>query len=88
MACGILVPRQGIEPVLPAVEASSLTTGSPGKSSIANVYAPKMILLSKREISVWSPVRRGKPHWLHTFCVPGRGLRACFGHELAFLTGL
>lgn len=47
-----------MEPTLPVVEASSLTTGSPGKSSIANVYAPKMILLSKREISVWSPVRR------------------------------
>ena len=31
-ACGILVPRQGIKPAPPALEAEALTTGSPGKS--------------------------------------------------------
>ena len=31
-ACGILVPRPGIEPVPPAVERGVLTTGPPGKS--------------------------------------------------------
>ena len=32
LMCGILVPRPGIEPVLPAVEAQVLTTKLPGKS--------------------------------------------------------
>ena len=31
-ACGILVPRQGIEPASPALEGRFLTTGPPGKS--------------------------------------------------------
>ena len=31
-ACGILVPRPGIEPVSPALEGRFLTTGPPGKS--------------------------------------------------------
>ena len=31
-ACGILVPRPGIEPAPPALEAWSLNTGPPGKS--------------------------------------------------------
>ena len=31
-ACGILAPRPGIEPVLPALEGKVLTTGLPGKS--------------------------------------------------------
>ena len=30
-ACGILVPRQGIEPMSPALEGGFLTTGPPGK---------------------------------------------------------
>ena len=30
-ACGILVPRPGIEPVSPALEGEFLTSGSPGK---------------------------------------------------------
>ena len=32
MACGILVPQPGIEPVSPALESKFLTTGPPGKS--------------------------------------------------------
>ena len=32
MACGILVPRPGIEPESPALEGGFLTTGPPGKS--------------------------------------------------------
>ena len=31
-ACGILVPRPGIEPMFPALEGGFLTTGPPGKS--------------------------------------------------------
>ena len=31
-ACGILVPRPGIEPASPALEGRFLTTGPPGKS--------------------------------------------------------
>ena len=31
-ACGILVPRPGIEPTAPALEGEVLTTGPPGKS--------------------------------------------------------
>ena len=34
VACGILVPRPGIEPTSPALEGGVLTTGPPGKSSI------------------------------------------------------
>ena len=30
MACGILVPQPGIEPVSPALEGGFLTTGPPG----------------------------------------------------------
>ena len=32
MACGILVPRPGIEPASSALEGGFLTTGPPGKS--------------------------------------------------------
>ena len=32
VACGILVPGPGIEPVSPALEGRFLTTGPPGKS--------------------------------------------------------
>ena len=32
MACGILVPQLGIEPLSPALEGGFLTTGPPGKS--------------------------------------------------------
>ena len=31
-ACGILVPRPGIEPAFPALEGGFLTPGPPGKS--------------------------------------------------------
>ena len=33
VACGILVPRPGIEPTSPALEGRFLITGPPGKSS-------------------------------------------------------
>ena len=32
VACGILVPQPGIEPVFPALEGGSFTTGPAGKS--------------------------------------------------------
>ena len=32
VACGILVPRPGIEPLFPALEGGFLTTGPPGQS--------------------------------------------------------
>ena len=32
MACGILVPQPGMEPMSPALEGRFLTTGPPGKS--------------------------------------------------------
>ena len=31
-ACGILVPRTGIEPMFPALQGGLLTTGPPGRS--------------------------------------------------------
>ena len=34
VACGILVPQPGIEPVSPALEGGFLTTGPPGKSHV------------------------------------------------------
>ncbi len=33
-ACGILVPRPGIEPTSPALEGEVLTTGPPAKSQM------------------------------------------------------
>ena len=33
-ACGILVPRPGIEPASPALEGGFLTTGLPGMSKV------------------------------------------------------
>ena len=35
MACGILVPQPGINPVSPALQAGFLTTGPPGKAPIS-----------------------------------------------------
>ena len=37
-ACGILVPRPGIEHASPALEGGFFTTGSPGKSLIFSLY--------------------------------------------------
>ena len=34
VACGILVPRPGIEPMSPALEVRFLTTEPPGKSQM------------------------------------------------------
>ena len=34
VACGILVPRPGIEPASPALEDGFLTAGPPGKSCV------------------------------------------------------
>ena len=36
VACGILVPRRGIEPMSPALEGGFSTTGPPGKSRVWN----------------------------------------------------
>ena len=35
VACGLLVPRQGMEPVSPALEGRFLTTGPPGEVPMA-----------------------------------------------------
>lgn len=42
-ACGHVVPRPGIELVLPALEGRVLTTGPPGKSPtelVTNIFEP------------------------------------------------
>ena len=52
-ACGILVPRPGIEPASPALEGGFLTTGPPGKSPgmrswwrhTANILVPRELAL-------------------------------------------
>ena len=41
-ACGILVPRPGIEPMSPALEGRFLTTGPPGKSLQIPSYWAKL----------------------------------------------
>ena len=41
-ACGVLVPRLGIEPVSPALEGALFTTGPPGKS-LSTVISLKII---------------------------------------------
>ena len=38
LACGILVPRPGMEPVLPALGVQVLIIGSPGKSPSAMIF--------------------------------------------------
>ena len=55
---GSQFPDKGWNPCSLQWKLPVLTIGPPGKSSIANVSAPEMTLLSKREISVWGPVRR------------------------------
>ena len=40
MACEILVPRPGIEPVSPVLQTGVLTTGPLGKSLLAAVNCP------------------------------------------------
>ena len=45
VACGILVPPSGIEPMTPALESQFLTTGPPGKSlSLLSVFLNHFIL--------------------------------------------
>ena len=42
-ACGILVPRSGIEPTPPALKGNVLTTGPPGKSlTVLSTFAFKL----------------------------------------------
>ena len=42
VACGIPVPRPGIEPTSPALEGGLLTTGPPGKSlEVENIFLPQ-----------------------------------------------
>ena len=38
-ACGILTPRAGIKPILPALEEEVLTTGPPGRSPLSDIYS-------------------------------------------------
>ena len=42
-ACGILVPRPGIEPVSPALEGGFLNTGPPGKSQLCTFLRKRII---------------------------------------------
>ena len=59
VSCGMLVPQPGIEPVLPAVEAWSLTTGLPGKSPasfiiLKGLYSAKETINKiKRQLTEW-----------------------------------
>ena len=58
-ACGILVPRPGIEPVSPALEDRFLTTGPPGKSPTLDVFDLKKLFQSpQRSTSKTEAVRR------------------------------
>ena len=59
-ACGILAPRLGIEPTLPALEGEISTTGPPGKSltiSFLDVWQRWLTVRWGRrtELLVWSP---------------------------------
>ena len=38
VACGIMVPQPGIEPIPPALEGKVLTTESPGKSHLVGLH--------------------------------------------------
>ena len=44
VACGILVPRPGIEPVSPVLQGRFLTTGPPGKSLIIVLICISLII--------------------------------------------
>ena len=56
--CGNLVPQPGMEPVLPAMGAQSLTTGPPEKSQLW------FSVLKLRQLRQWG-LERGGP-WLVT----------------------
>ena len=45
-ACGILVPRPGIEPTSPALQGEFLATGPPGRSPLSSLHpsSPSMLL--------------------------------------------
>ena len=51
-ACGILVPRPGIEPTSSALEGGVLTTGPPGKSLFLS--------FEEEEKVTWGPQRKGR----------------------------
>ena len=64
VACGILVPRPGIEPTSPALEGGFFTTGPPGKSQFP-VFEPHLLL--SLPLCVF-PCKTG-------FLLPGEGLQ-------------
>ena len=49
VACGILVPRPGIEPTSPALAGGSLTTASPGKS----LNTTFLIVVPSEKVGLW-----------------------------------
>ena len=51
LACGILVPQPGIEPVFPALQGGILTTGPPGKSQNSSSYRLIYCLLKDPTVS-------------------------------------
>ena len=50
-ACGISVPRLGIEPVCPALHGGSLTTGTPDKSLL--IFINKELLSTQCSVKVY-----------------------------------
>ena len=89
VACGILIPRPGIEPMSPALEGWFLTTGPPGKSQMLSIFScacwPFVYLLWKNVYQVFPSCLVG--FWVMffflNFCVfiylflAALGLRCC-----------
>ena len=66
VACGILVPRPGIEPVSPVLQSRFLTTGPPGKPHIFSycfltIFTVLVQLLSLFQLFVTSTVAHQAP---------------------------
>ena len=92
MACGILVPQPGIEPVPPAVGARALTTGLPGKSCslillCALVLSPQQefkLIKGRNYISISLPFPIVSIYSLNihllSYHVPKLGFR-CWGYK-------
>ena len=53
LACGILVPRQGIEPMSPVLAGRFFTTGTPGKSP-NSTFEAIIKVRDKLALATWS----------------------------------
>ena len=63
MACGILVPPPGMEPMSPALEGRFLTTGPPGKSQFCSLEA-EFLLQESSVLSHFSHVQLFVTLWI------------------------